>query len=97
MTETKTTLAHKLTRKMLRGVAVIVMLGVYGAGLIGVTGLMSAATSTEAAAWHRGRGYGRRGRGWWRGRGRRGRRGWWRGRGRRGRGWYGPGIHFYIR
>src|SRR5262245_43289727 len=98
MTATKNTLAGQIAHKFLRGVAVIIMLGIYGAGLVGITAFTSVATSTEAAAWHRGRGWGRRGRwgrrGW-------GRRGWWRGRGRRGwgrRGWYGgPGFYINIR
>jgi|EndMetStandDraft_9_1072997.scaffolds.fasta_scaffold41155_2 hypothetical protein len=102
MTATKNTLASQIAHKVLRGVAVIIMLGIYGAGLVGITAFTSVATSTEAAAWHRGRGHGwgRRGRGRW---GRRGwgRRGWGRGRGRRGwgrRGWYGgPGFYINIR
>ena len=102
MTAMMTTLASNVTRKFLRGLAVIIMLSIYGAGLVGVTGLMSAATSTQADAGWRGRGrrgWGRRGwrgrRGWgrrgWRGRRGWGRRGWWGG------GWGGPGIYLYIR
>jgi hypothetical protein len=94
MTATNSTVVGYVTRKFLRGIAVVIMLAIYGAGLVGITAATSVATSTEAKAWHRGR-RGRRGR--WRGRrgrwwGRRGRRGWW--------GYpyyYGPGFHIWIR
>lgn len=99
MTAIATKLLGYITRKLLRGIAVIIMLGIYGGSLVGITALTSVATSTEAAA---GKGRGR-GRGNYRGRGRghhsrRGRghhRG--RGRGRRGYGrsydcWY-PGYY----
>jgi hypothetical protein len=90
------TLLGSLSRKVLRGIAVVIMLTVYGFGLIGFTGAASVATSTQADAGYRGRGrrgYGRRGRrGWWRGRRGYGRRGW----GRR-RGWWGPGFYIGIR
>jgi hypothetical protein len=94
MTAEKSTFVSYVSRKFLRGIAVVIMLALYGAGLAGITAMSSIATSTEAKAWHRGR-RGRRGR-WWRGR--RGRRGrWWRGR----RGWgypyYGRGFYIWIR
>jgi hypothetical protein len=85
-----------LASKMLRGIAVVIMLGLYGAGMLGITTAASVATSTEANAYRGRRGWrGRRGyrgrRGWWRGRRGRGRRGW---RGRRGYyPYYGPGIY----
>lgn len=93
MTETKNTLGGLILRKFLRGIAVVIMLGLYGASFVGLTGAASVATSTQASAWHRGRAH-------WRGRGYRGRRGWWwgrRGRGWRGRGRRGRGLYFYIR
>lgn len=86
------TLLGSLSRKALRGIAVVIMLAVYGAGLVGMTGAAAVATSTDAKAGWRGRGrrgYGRRG---WGRRGWRGRRGW----GRR-RGWWGPGFYIGIR
>lgn len=94
MTDQTTTVTGMIAHKLLRGLAVIIMLGIWGAGVLGVTTAASVATSTEASA-HRGRGRWHRGRhGRWRGR-----RGRWRGRRGR-RGWYGrrgwsPG--FYIR
>lgn len=83
-----------LRRKMLRGLAVAGMLGIYALGTLGyalgtlgVSGLALTASTTTADAGGRGRGRG------WRGRGGRGRG--WRGRGYRGRGWRGRGYRGY--
>ena len=65
-------LRSKISRGMIRGVAVLAIIFAYGLGQVAVTGVMMTASTTSAQAWWRGRG-----RGWgWRGRGWGWRRGW---------------------